>query len=681
MNTATLQLVLEAKDLVTPALERLRAEARGTGREGGRAALGLEGLNRAGKGLDPTAGSMERLRTALKDLGRDLPDAALRTSRAFGQLRQHALEPGLRSMEALRNGASRLRQALRETLEETPGSAPASSTNGTNGIGGTGGLPRRFAGGGVAFNRLAHPLITKGSGTADDVPALLMRGEFVLRKDAVRKYGLDFLQSLNSMRLPAASFQAVPKLATGGVVLPPQFVNLVPRFAGGGVIGPWGQPSSATTMLEYYGARSYATLMQSAAQQIERAATALNLPLIQQSPAQYLSQAIGVATETIEVFKQTPYTTQQASTVGAAAETATETLERKKTALNAEYTQRINLEKSQGNTALAALLEQQRIELESIITELQLLLEELAADYRDTVEQAALDAESELESLAEQYQEEKAETEEALENLGMSRDYTAVSMRKSIARKVQNLNRSYLLKGKKIQRGAGSQIKTASRSFDREERKAYKEIISAEGTATEQMGRLELRETYNDYLERIRDLEIELAVALQELEDDYGSLSITGFKHWLASGGLVGGAAGTMGSRPMAFARGGFVPRYSWARADSDSVPALLMPGEFVLRKDATQAIGRATLERLNSLDSSISRNLAPVLRFAQGGEVPGTAPAGGLTAALQPVAPSTDDWGTLNIQIGGAAHQVLSERQVARSLRKHLSKLARSAS
>lgn len=54
-----------------------------------------------------------------------------------------------------------------------------------------------------------------GWGSKDDVPALLMRGEFVLRKEAVRKYGLGLLTALNGMRL---SPELVPRFAEGGVV-------------------------------------------------------------------------------------------------------------------------------------------------------------------------------------------------------------------------------------------------------------------------------------------------------------------------------------------------------------------------------------------------------------------------------------------------------------------------------
>lgn len=62
-----------------------------------------------------------------------------------------------------------------------------------------------------------------GTGTSDSILARLSNGEFVVRADAVRRYGTDYLHQLNSMRLP--------KFAEGGLVsnaLSPS----VPQLAG-----------------------------------------------------------------------------------------------------------------------------------------------------------------------------------------------------------------------------------------------------------------------------------------------------------------------------------------------------------------------------------------------------------------------------------------------------------------
>ncbi len=68
-----------------------------------------------------------------------------------------------------------------------------------------------------------------GYGGGDRIHALVEAGEFVLRKEAVRKIGLGMLNRLNNLQLP--------KFQTGGLVLPE-----IPRFRDGGEVH---QPPSA----------------------------------------------------------------------------------------------------------------------------------------------------------------------------------------------------------------------------------------------------------------------------------------------------------------------------------------------------------------------------------------------------------------------------------------------------
>ena len=56
-------------------------------------------------------------------------------------------------------------------------------------------------------------------------------------------------------------------------------------------------------------------------------------------------------------------------------------------------------------------------------------------------------------------------------------------------------------------------------------------------------------------------------------------------------GGKGGGAKGLLG-----FNAGGFVP----GSGNSDTVPAMLTPGEFVIRKSAAQAFGAENLQAIN---------------------------------------------------------------------------------
>ena len=91
----------------------------------------------------------------------------------------------------------------------------------------------------------------------DNVPAMLSAGEFVIQQGAVKKYGLAFMDALNTGRLMISKFSKgglaklkelpnlqIPKFRKGGLVKDaarrvtraiPKFVN-VQKFAGGGVV-------------------------------------------------------------------------------------------------------------------------------------------------------------------------------------------------------------------------------------------------------------------------------------------------------------------------------------------------------------------------------------------------------------------------------------------------------------
>ena len=84
-----------------------------------------------------------------------------------------------------------------------------------------GGMIRKFADGG--WNRLSGQL--PGYGGGDRVRALLEDGEFIMRKEAVRKYGAALFYALNNLKfdipkLFSASIPEIPKTAyaAGGMV-------------------------------------------------------------------------------------------------------------------------------------------------------------------------------------------------------------------------------------------------------------------------------------------------------------------------------------------------------------------------------------------------------------------------------------------------------------------------------
>lgn len=78
---------------------------------------------------------------------------------------------------------------------------------------GFGALKSAFSGGVTA--KASGGFIKGGSGTKDDVPAMLMGGEYVVKKSAVSKYGKGFLDAINSGSMRG--------YATGGMVDPQTF--------------------------------------------------------------------------------------------------------------------------------------------------------------------------------------------------------------------------------------------------------------------------------------------------------------------------------------------------------------------------------------------------------------------------------------------------------------------------
>lgn len=79
---------------------------------------------------------------------------------------------------------------------------------------------------------------------------------------------------------------------------------------------------------------------------------------------------------------------------------------------------------------------------------------------------------------------------------------------------------------------------------------------------------------------------------------------------------LLGAATKFLKDKVPGFARGGVVP----GRGQGDTVPAMLTPGEFVVKRDAVRRIGVSNLHRMNGLSASDIRG--GVQHFATGGLV-----------------------------------------------------------
>tara|TARA_R110002153_G_scaffold4144_3_gene19913 strand:+ start:772 stop:8445 length:7674 start_codon:yes stop_codon:yes gene_type:complete len=86
----------------------------------------------------------------------------------------------------------------------------------SGGGGGGGGLIGNLVGAFSSNPKASGGMITGGSGSKDDVPALLMGGEYVMKKNAVNKYGSNFMESINNGKAP----KGIQKFANGGMVIP-----------------------------------------------------------------------------------------------------------------------------------------------------------------------------------------------------------------------------------------------------------------------------------------------------------------------------------------------------------------------------------------------------------------------------------------------------------------------------
>jgi hypothetical protein len=80
-----------------------------------------------------------------------------------------------------------------------------------------------------------------GTGTSDSILSWLSNGEFVIRAEAVKKWGLGFFQALNALREPGGGFAQGGLVQAATAMLPP-----IPRFAMGGPVvagaGAGGRP-------------------------------------------------------------------------------------------------------------------------------------------------------------------------------------------------------------------------------------------------------------------------------------------------------------------------------------------------------------------------------------------------------------------------------------------------------
>lgn len=97
------------------------------------------------------------------------------------------------------------------------------------GLGTTVTVPQGTGGGGSLFAASGGHVTGPGSGTSDSIMARLSNGEFVMRADSVKKFGVNFMHMLNRGMMPAFS--------NGGMFSNMgSYLNSVPKFADGGIV-------------------------------------------------------------------------------------------------------------------------------------------------------------------------------------------------------------------------------------------------------------------------------------------------------------------------------------------------------------------------------------------------------------------------------------------------------------
>ncbi|MFJ8603386.1 phage tail tape measure protein [Streptomyces shenzhenensis] len=84
-----------------------------------------------------------------------------------------------------------------------------------------GGLIRGYAAGGevVQYFPWGGPIVGPGTGTSDSIPALVSNGEYVIKADAVRKYGVAMFDRLNAKRYASGGLAGFTYTPTGKPVL------------------------------------------------------------------------------------------------------------------------------------------------------------------------------------------------------------------------------------------------------------------------------------------------------------------------------------------------------------------------------------------------------------------------------------------------------------------------------
>lgn len=255
----------------------------------------------------------------------------------------------------------------------------------------TNGSPEAHAAGGTVgsvFKKLSSRLITSGSGTKDDVPAMLMKDEFVHRQAAVKKYGVGFMHAVNNLQFPV---EMARKFATGGLVSLSNFSDkVVQTFSKGGRV-----LSSAKRRIEDYLGDNISVDSLNITNKISEAASSIVHPIGQDAIMTMMNGMKSIVSKFATGGSST-------SSVISASELSR---------IRNEYDSQIQIASSTGHSSVAAILTKEKEDLLKLANTLRTNLKTIEEEYKKKIAERTLQAKTEEEELDLSYKEQKAADE------------------------------------------------------------------------------------------------------------------------------------------------------------------------------------------------------------------------------------------------------------------------------
>ena len=258
-----------------------------------------------------------------------------------------------------------------------------------------GGLVEQFADGGHVFRRPVTPFINRGSGTKDDVPALLMKGEFVQKVSAVRKYGRKFMELVNQGLYPVElARKAVQGYFNGGIVDTVSKLPVIQKFAKGGAVLSNNISSLKNRLFE---------LLNGHDKGMSVGTVIVNNIL--QNKVDSITSDLGKSS--IESLGRAFSNTVNSFALGG---NVSDDLVKEKSSIEQQYNSKIQQARESGNVQIAELLKQERDSIKQIADELSKKLVELKVEYDSSLSELNREHEERLSELKSSYEDDKKET-------------------------------------------------------------------------------------------------------------------------------------------------------------------------------------------------------------------------------------------------------------------------------